>query len=140
MLSVVAMSSSEPILQSNFSTSEVSSTSNNNIMDVPNCQIKSEPDSEDSIASETVKTPKQNSTDDIDYQKEKDSISVKSEHIKNDNIESEDDKDSEVKRVDNSLHSPPPLQPKKSFMTSHILGLSTPLALCHQFVKHHPLW
>ena len=122
MLSVVAMSSSDSLLPTNFSASEVSSTSNNNTMDVPDCQIKSEPDSEDSITSETVKTPKQNSSDDIDYQKEKDSISIKSEHIKNDNIESEDIKDTAVKRLDNSLQSPPPLQPKKSFMTSHILG------------------
>ena len=122
MLSVVTMSSPDPLLPTNFPSSEVSSTSNNNIMDIPDCQIKSEPESEDAITAEAAKNAKESSDNDIDFQNEKQSISLKSEYIKKDNPPTEDVKDSAVKRLDTTLSSPPPLQPKKSFMTNHILG------------------
>ena len=122
MISVVAMSSSDPLHKPNFNKSEVSSTSNNNIMDVTDCEIKREPDSEDSLTVEHVRDVKENSTDDINFQKENETLSLKSEFIKKDSTGSEDVKDSAVTRLDNTLPSSPSFQPKKSFMTSHILG------------------
>ena len=126
MLSVVAMSSSDPPLLSTNFTPEVTSTSNidNNTSDISDCRVKSEPDSEDSLSPEDVKNINENSNDNASFQKQKENVTLKPEYVKKDITSSEEGKSpTSIKMIDKS--SPPytpPQQPKKSFMTSHILG------------------
>ena len=132
MLSVVAMSSADPPLLSTNFTSEVTSTSSNNsnndntTVDISDCRIKSEPDSEDSSSPEDVKNINGNSNDDnASFQKHKENMTLKSEFVKKDITSSEEgNSPPRMKIVDKSSSPPhaPQHPPKKSFMTSRILG------------------
>ena len=124
------MSSSDPPLLSTSFTSKVTSSSNstsnidNTTVDISDCPIKSEPDSEDSSSPEDVKNINGNSNDNASFQKHKENMTLKSEFVKKDTMSSEEgNSPSRINMTDKS--SPPyapPQPPKKSFMTSHIVG------------------
>ena len=119
MLSVVAMSSSNTLLSSSF-TSEVSSTSNDK--NLTPYRIKREPSSEGPLDLEEGRNTRICSSNEQTDQTPQDIIPLKSKCVKND-ITSIEEQCSEIKVRDGSSSPPPPqLKPKKSFMTSHILG------------------
>ena len=115
------MSSSDQVLPTSFTPDE-SSTSKNNIMNIDDCQIKSEPGCEDSLTLNETKNIKVSNVDDDIFQNQTEKMSLKSEFIKKDIRFSEDEHTQKTKVSESSCVSVPQMKPKKSFMTSHILG------------------